>query len=51
LPHDLAVEVIGIYPEGMNVTNVQKLAEKAWRSVEKSITIGEVTVKARGFGR
>jgi hypothetical protein len=30
---------------------VQKLAEKAWRSVKKSITIGEVTVKARGFGR
>jgi hypothetical protein len=25
--------------------------EKAWRSVNKTITIGEVTVKVRAFGR
>ncbi len=31
-PYDRAVEVTVIYPEGMNVTNVQELAEKAWRS-------------------
>lgn len=40
-----------IYPEGVNVLNVQELAEKAWRSVNKSITIGGVTVKIRGFDR
>ena len=28
----------------MNVVNVQELAEKAWRSVNKTITIGKVTV-------
>jgi hypothetical protein len=35
----------------VNVTNVQELAEKAWRSVNKSITIGGATVKVRAFGR
>jgi hypothetical protein len=40
-----------IYPDDMNVTNVQELAEKAWRSVNKEITIGKVTVKVRAFGR
>jgi divalent metal cation (Fe/Co/Zn/Cd) transporter len=50
-PFDRAVEVTVIYPEDMNVTNVQELAEKAWRSVNKTITIGDVTVKVRGFGR
>jgi hypothetical protein len=35
----------------VNVTNVQELTEKAWRSVNKSITIGGVTVKVRGFRR
>jgi hypothetical protein len=33
--YDRAVEVTVIYPEGVNVTNVQELAEKAWRSVNK----------------
>lgn len=50
-PHDRGVEVTVIYPAGANVLNLQELAEKAWRSVNKSITIGDVTVKARGFGR
>lgn len=44
-PHDRAVEVTVIYPEGVNVTNVQELAEKAWRSVNKTITINSVTVR------
>ena len=38
-------------PEGVNVLNVQELAEKAWRSVNKEITIGRVTVKIRPFSR
>lgn len=42
-PHDRAVEATVIYPEGLNVTNVQELAEKAWRSVNKTITINGVT--------
>jgi hypothetical protein len=50
-PHDRAVEVTVIYPEDQDVLNVQELAEKAWRSVNKSITIGDVTVKVRAFGR
>jgi hypothetical protein len=33
----------------MNVTNVQELAEKAWRSVNKTIAIGQGTVKVRAF--
>jgi hypothetical protein len=47
--YDRAVEVTVIYPEGVNVTNVQELAEKAWRSVNKEIKIGKVTVKVRAF--
>ena len=35
----------------MNVTNVQELAERAWRSVGKTITFDGVTVKVRAFGR
>lgn len=50
-PHDRAVEVTVIYPEAMNVLNVQELAEKAWRSVNKTISINGVTVKVRSFGR
>jgi hypothetical protein len=33
------------------VLNVQELAEKVWRSVNKEITVGKVTVKARAFRR
>jgi hypothetical protein len=35
-----AVKVTVIAPDDMNVLNVQELAEKAWRSVNKEITIG-----------
>jgi hypothetical protein len=45
------VEVTVIYLDDVNVTNVQELAEKAWRSVNKTITIGKVTVKVRAFSR
>jgi hypothetical protein len=31
--------------------NVQELAEKAWRAVNETITIGEVTVMVRAFTR
>jgi hypothetical protein len=30
---------------------VQELAEKAWRSVNKTITTGQVTAKVRAFSR
>jgi divalent metal cation (Fe/Co/Zn/Cd) transporter len=46
-PFKRAVRVTVIYPDDMNVTNVQELAEKAWRSVNKEITIGRVTVRVR----
>jgi hypothetical protein len=46
-PYDRAVEVIVTYPEG--VLNVQELAEKAWRSIKKQITVDGVTVRVRGF--
>jgi len=48
---DRAVEVTVIAPEGVSVTNLQELAEKAWRSVNQSITVGQVTVKVRAFSR
>lgn len=42
------VEVTMDYPENAeNITNVQALAEKAWRSVNKEIVIGAITVKVR----
>jgi divalent metal cation (Fe/Co/Zn/Cd) transporter len=47
LPYDRAVEVIVTYPDDMSITNVQELAEKAWRSVSKEITIGRVTVRVK----
>jgi hypothetical protein len=50
-PYDRAVEVTVIAPDDINVTNVQELAEKAWRSVNKTITVGKVTVKVRAFRR
>jgi divalent metal cation (Fe/Co/Zn/Cd) transporter len=50
-PYDRAVQVTVTYPDDMNVTNVQELAQKAWRSVNKEITIGKVTVKVRAFSR
>jgi divalent metal cation (Fe/Co/Zn/Cd) transporter len=50
-PYDRAIQVTVVYPENMKVTNVQELAEKAWRSVNKQITVGGVTVKVRAFGR
>jgi hypothetical protein len=45
---DHPVRVTVIYPDEMNVTNVQEMAEKAWRSVNKEIAIGKVTVRVRG---
>jgi hypothetical protein len=45
-PFDHALEGIVIYP-----LNVQELAEKAWPSVNKEMTIGGVRVKVRAFSR
>jgi hypothetical protein len=42
--HDRAVE-------GPSVLNVQELTEKAWRSMNKTATIGGVTVKGWASGR
>ena len=50
-PHDRAVEVTIMAPEGVSVTNVQELAERAWQSVSKQITVTPSTVKVRAFGR
>ena len=38
-PYDRAVQVTVIYPNDKNVTNVQELAERAWRAVGKQITV------------
>lgn len=46
-PVDVTIDA----PEGVSVMNVQELAEQAWRAVNKSITVGGVTVKVRAFGR
>jgi hypothetical protein len=50
-PYDRAVEVTVTAPEGESILNLQELAEKAWRSVNKQIIIGGVTVKVRAFRR
>ena len=48
-PHDRAVEVTVTAPDDMNVLNVQELAEKAWRSISKQVTVDGVTVKSAGI--
>jgi hypothetical protein len=50
-PFERAVRVAVIYPDDMNVTNVQELAERAWSAPGKEITVGRVTVKVRAFKR
>jgi len=45
------VQVVVITPDDMNVLNVPELAERAWRSPGKAITVGRVTVKVRSFAR
>jgi hypothetical protein len=50
-PWDRAVEVVVIYPEDESVLNVQKLAQRAWQSPSKEITVGGITVKVRAFRR
>lgn len=50
-PFDRAVEATVTAPEGTSVLNLQELAEKAWRSPSKQVTVGQVTVRVRGFGR
>lgn len=50
-PYDRAVQVTVTAPEGRNVLNLQELAERAWRSIGKTITVDGVTVKVRAFTR
>jgi hypothetical protein len=50
-PWDRAVEVTVIYPEDVNVLNVQELAERAQRVVGKTVTVDGVTAKVRAFTR
>ena len=50
-PFDRAVEVTITAPKSLEGLDVEALAQKAWRSVNKSITIDGVTVTVRGFGR
>lgn len=40
-------DVIILAPEGQSVLNVQELAEKAARSVNREITLNRVTVKVK----
>jgi divalent metal cation (Fe/Co/Zn/Cd) transporter len=49
--HDHAVEVTVTVPKDVNITNVKHLAEQAWRSAKKEITVDGVTVKVRMLGR
>ena len=50
-PHDRAVRVTIEAPEGVSVLNVQELAERAWRSPSKRVTVDGITVKVEAFGR
>jgi hypothetical protein len=47
-PYDRAVKVTVIYPDDVNVLNVQ---ERAWRAVGKQITVDGVVVKVKAFSR
>jgi hypothetical protein len=54
-PHDRTVEVTVTAPKGVSITNLQELAERAWRSPKKETTTlstsGRVTVKVKAFSR
>jgi divalent metal cation (Fe/Co/Zn/Cd) transporter len=50
-PWNRAVKVVIIAPDDVSVLNVQELAERAWRSIGKKITIDGVTVKVEAFRR
>jgi hypothetical protein len=50
-PWNRAVQVTVIYPDDVNVLNVQELAQRAWRAVGKTITVDGVTVEVRAFTR
>jgi divalent metal cation (Fe/Co/Zn/Cd) transporter len=50
-PFDRAVKVTVIAPDDMNVTNVQELAERSWRSMTKQVTVDGITVKVEAFKR
>lgn len=41
------VEIEIDWPDGENIPNLQELAEKAYRSVNREVTIGKVTVRVR----
>jgi hypothetical protein len=43
--------VTAIAPDDAKVHDVQELAERVWRSINKTITTGYVTVNARAFSR
>jgi len=38
-------------PEGVNVTNLEELAQRCWDSPLKKITVGKVTVRAEKLKR
>jgi hypothetical protein len=51
-PFDRAVEVTVDSPEGVIVTKLQELAERAWRAPGQSITTEDgLTVRVRRVGR
>jgi divalent metal cation (Fe/Co/Zn/Cd) transporter len=50
-PFNRAVKFTVIYPDNMNVTNVKELAERAWRSMTKQVTLNGITVKIEAFKR
>jgi hypothetical protein len=48
--HDHAVEVTITVPKDVNIANVKELAEMAWRSAKKEITVDGVSVTVRKLG-
>jgi hypothetical protein len=50
-PWNRAVKVTVIAPDEVNALNVQDLAERAWRSIGKKVTVDGVTVKVEAFKR
>jgi len=50
-PWNRVVKAVIIAADDVNVLNVQELAERAWRSIGKKITVDWVTVKVEAFRR
>jgi hypothetical protein len=50
-PFDRAVKVVVTVPDGTPMPNLQELAQRAWRTVGRTMTIDGITVRVQPFKR